>query len=75
MKAFAKVMILFIIMSTLVFTLISCNKEKTPAKEAVKEPPEHTKIVEAYRKSLGDAKKNIVASVNSVNITGLRPRQ
>ena len=69
MKAFAKVMICFIILGTLGFTLISCSKDKTPAKEAVKATPEQTKIVEDYRKSLSDAKKNIVATVNNVNIT------
>jgi len=69
MKASAKVITFFIIMSTLSFALISCSKEKTPAKEAVKAPPEHTKVIEAYRKSLDDARKNIVATVNGVNIT------
>lgn len=69
MKSFAKFMICFMILGALGFTLISCSKEKAPGKEAVKETPEQTKIVEAYRKSLSDAQKIIVATVNNMNIT------
>lgn len=61
--------IFMILLVALGLSALSCNRDKTPSNEAVKAPPEHAKVVEAYRKSLGDAKKNTVATVNGVNIT------
>ncbi len=67
MKIHARTLSLMLLCAV-ALTPVSCNRNKTD-KATAPLPPEHTKMVEAYNKSIEESKKVIVAKVNGVDIT------
>ena len=61
-----------IITLTLLFVFalagISCNRDKVSSKGTANLTPEQSKKLEAYRKSMEESKKVVVAKVNGVDI-------
>lgn len=50
-------------------TGISCKKENAATKQMTNLPPEHSKMIEAYKKSVQESKAAVVAKVNGADIT------
>lgn len=49
--------------------VISCNRDKTAQKGPANLPPEHSKMIEAYKKSVQESIATVVAKVNGADIT------
>jgi len=60
-------MMIGIVLSAIVFSGISCSKEKSAEKTALS--PERAKMFEEHKKGISESKKTIVAKVNGVDIS------
>jgi hypothetical protein len=67
MKKFAKKLCVMLLCAS-AFTVASCNRNKA-GKGTTNLSPEQSKVVDAYRKSVEEAKKIVVARVNGIGIT------
>jgi hypothetical protein len=68
MKSFISGMMCFIMLSALGLTLVSCSRDKASDKGTQKLSPEQVRDMKAYQKSVEEAKKTIVATINGVPV-------